>query len=130
MKSLGILSATFLLLALSHLAIAANGEDATGRVVSGPPNWAQDLYAAPITAINGEQILPRSMLTLEPGDYVLTARVAAQYTEREIGQDRFPRPEDVDFSITVEPGQDYSVRVQWNRQNLETPYELIVQPYE
>jgi hypothetical protein len=130
MKSVRVLSAILFLLALSPLAIAANGENANGRVVGGPPNPAQYLYEVQLTAINGERIIPREMLTLAPGDYVLTARVPAQYTEPEIGRHKFRRDRDVDFTLTVEPGRDYSVRVKWNRQSLETPFELLVEPYE
>ena len=127
MKSLRILYAFLCLIAMSHLAIAANEDGKTARVIGGPPNPAQYLYEVELTAINGERIIPRDMLTLEPGDYTLTARVPAQVTEPAIGQRRRRRAEEVDFDITLEAGHDYSVRAKWNRNDLEKPYELVVE---
>lgn len=115
------------LAALCQLAIAANGQPAKARVVGGPPNPAQYLYGVELTAINGERIIPRDMLTLVPGTYTLTARVPAQVTEAAVGQRKRRSAEDVDFDITLEPGRDYSVRVKWNRSSLQKPYELIIE---
>lgn len=127
MKHLTTLISAAALAALCQFAIAANGEPAMARVVGGPPNPVQYLYEVELTAINGERIIPRDMLTLEPGDYTLTARVPAQVTEPAVGQRKRRWAEDVDFEITLEPGRDYSVRVKWNRGSLEKPYELVVE---
>lgn len=115
------------LAALCQLAIAANAEPATARIIGGPPKLAQHVYEVELTAINGERIIPRRMLTLAPGDYTLTARVPARFTEPAVRQRKRLWDEHVDFDITLEPGQDYSVQVKWHRGDLETPYELIVQ---
>lgn len=112
--------------AICHLAVAANGEPAQARVITGPPNFAQYLYEVELTAINGDNIIPREMLTLEPGHYTLTARVPARFTEPAISQRKRRWDHDVDFEITLEPGRDYSVVVKWNRLSLEQPYELVV----
>lgn len=112
--------------AICHVAIAANGEPADARVIGGPPNFAQYIHEVELTAINGERIAPRDMLTLEPGDYTLTARIPAEVTEAAVAQRRRKWDRHVDFDITLEPGRDYSVRVKWHRGNLEKPYELLV----
>ncbi|MEE4302864.1 MAG: hypothetical protein V2J19_01820 [Wenzhouxiangella sp.] len=127
MRSSKILVSAAALAALCQLAIAANGEPATARVVGGPPNPVQYLYEVELTAINGKRIIPREMLTLEPGDYTLTARIPAQVTEPAVGQRKRRWDRHVDFDITLEAGRDYSVRVKWNRSNLEKPYELLVE---
>lgn len=122
--------AAITLAAFFQLAFAGNQAPAKARVVGGPPNPVQYLYEVELTAINGERIIPRDMLTLEPGDYTLTARIPAQVTEPAVGQRKRRWAEDVDFDITLEPGQAYSVRVKWNRQNLKTPYELVIDTYD
>ncbi len=122
--------AAITLAACFQLAFAGNEAPAKARVVGGPPNPAQYLYEVELTAINGERIIPRDMLTLEPGDYTLTARIPAQVTEAAVGQRKRRWVEDVDFDITLEAGQDYSVRVKWNRQNLQKPYELVIGTYD
>lgn len=112
--------------ALCQLAVAANGEPAKARVISGPDQLAQYVYEVELTAIDGEYIGPRRMLELEPGDYTLTARVPARFTEAAVGQRKRRVDEEVDFDITLEPGRHYSVQVKWQRTNLENPYELVV----
>lgn len=112
--------------ALCHLAVAANGEPEKARVISGPEKLAQYLYEVELTAIDGEYIGSRKMLTLEPGDYTLTARVPARFTQAAVGQRKRRVDEEVDFDITLEPGRHYSVQVKWDRTNIETPYELVV----
>lgn len=124
-RSMTIL-ATIALAAVFQLAFAGNQAPAKARVVGGPPNPVQYIYEVELTAINGERIIPRDMLTLEPGDYTLTARVPARVTEPAVGQRKRRWSEDVNFDITLEAGRDYSVRVQWNRGNLQTPYELVI----
>lgn len=124
-RSMTIL-ATAALAAVFQLAFAGSQAPAKARVVGGPPNPVQFIYEVELTAINGERIIPRDMLTLEPGDYTLTARVPARVTEPAVGQRKRRWSEDVDFDITLEAGRDYSVRVQWNRGNLQTPYELVI----
>lgn len=118
--------AAIMLAAFFQLALADNQAAAKARVVGGPPNPVQYLYEVELTAINGERIIPRDMLTLEPGEYILTARVPAQVTEAAVGQRKRRWAEDVNFDITLEPGRDYSVRVKWNRGNLQKPYELVI----
>lgn len=122
-----VLLASAVLVALCQLAIAANGEPSEARVISGPLKLAQHTYEVELTAVNGEYIGPRKILTLEPGDYTLTARIPARFTESAVGQRMRRGDENVDFDITLEPGRDYSVQVKWHRGNLETPYELIVE---
>jgi len=126
MRYLLVLLTGTALAATGHLAVAASGESADARVLGGPPNLAQYLYEVELTAINGERIAPRDMLTLEPGDYTLTARIPAQVTEPAIAQRRRKWDRHIDFDITLEPGHDYSVVVKWNRLSLEQPYELVV----
>lgn len=130
MRHAATLFAGTMLVALSQLAIAANGEPAKARVVGGPPNEVQYLYEVELTAINGERIIPREMLTLEPGEYTLTARVPARVTEAAVGQHKRRWAEDVNFDITLEPGKDYRVRAKWHRSNLEKPYELVIEEVE
>ncbi|RFF32818.1 hypothetical protein [Wenzhouxiangella sediminis] len=127
MKYLSTLISAAALAALCQFAVAANGEPAKARVVGGPPDPVQYLYEVELTAINGERIIPREMLTLEPGDYTLTARIPAQVTEPAVGQRKRRWDRHVDFDITLEPGRDYSVRVKWNRSSLEKPYELLIE---
>lgn len=124
-RSMTILT-TAALAAVFQLAFAGSQAPAKARVVGGPPNPVQYIYEVELTAINGERIIPRDMLTLEPGNYTLTARVPARVTEPAVGQRKRRWSEDVDFDITLESGRDYSVRVQWNRGNLQTPYELVI----
>lgn len=123
-------SLTFLtmaaLAAFVQLAVAGNQAPAEARVLGGPPNPVQYLYEVELTAINGERIIPRDMLTLEPGDYTLTARIPAQVTEPAVGQRKRRWDRHVDFDITLEAGHDYSVRVKWNRSDRRQPYELVV----
>lgn len=130
MKYATTLIAGAVLALLCQAAIAANEQPAKARVVGGPPNPVQYLYEVELTAIDGERIIPRDMLTLEPGQYTLTARIPAQVTEPAVGQRKRRWMEDVDFDITLEPGRDYSVRVKWNRSNLQTPYELVIEEIE
>lgn len=124
--SISLLAAAALAV-LCQMALATNGESDRARVVGGPPNPVQYLYEVELTAINGERIIPRDMLTLEPGNYILTARVPAQITEPAVGQRKRRWAEDVDFEITLEPGRDYSVRAKWNRNDFEKPYELVIE---
>lgn len=130
MKHAMILLAGAVLAAMSQLAIAASGDAVKARVVGGPPNEVQYLYEVELTAINGERIIPREMLTLEPGDYTLTARVPAHVTEPAVGQHKRRWAEDVNFDITLEPGKDYRVRAKWHRSNFEKPYELVIEEVE
>lgn len=130
MKHATTLLTGFTLAALCQLAIAANGELAEARVFGGPPNLAQYVYEVELTAVNGEYIGPRSMLTLEPGDYTLTARVPAQVTEAAVGQRMRRVDEEVDFDITLEAGKDYRVRAKWHRTDFKKPYELIIEEAE
>lgn len=124
-RSLSILAAAAVA-AFFQLAVAGNQAPAEARVLGGPPNPAQYLYEVELTAINGERIIPRDMLTLEPGDYTLTARIPAQVTEAAINQRKRRWDRHVDFDITLEPGRDYSVRVKWNRSDRQQPYELVI----
>lgn len=130
MKRATILLAGFALAALCHSAIATNGEPAKARVFGGPAKQAQYVYEVELIAVDGEYIGPRSMLTLEPGDYTLTARVPAQLTEPAVGQRKRRVDEEVDFDITLEPGKDYRVRAQWHRSDFEKPYELMIEAVE
>lgn len=114
------------LAALCHLAVGDSGELAKARVISGPNKLAQYVYEVELTAIDGEYIGSRKMLTLDPGDYTLTARVPARFTEAAVGQRKRRVDEEVDFEITLEPGRHYSVQVKWDRTNIENPYELII----
>lgn len=109
-----------------QLAVAGNQTPAQARVLGGPPNPAQYIYEVELAAIDGERIIPRDMLTLEPGDYTLTARIPARVTQPAIGQRKRRWDRHVDFDITLEPGRDYSVRVKWNRSDRQRPYELVV----
>lgn len=130
MRQARTLLAGFMLVAICQLATPASGEPAKARVFGGPPNLAQYIYEIELTAVNGEYIGPRSMLTLESGDYTLTARVPAQLTEPAVGQRKRRFDEEVDFDITLEPGKDYRVRAKWHRNSFEKPYELIIEAIE
>jgi hypothetical protein len=105
---------------------AANDEPDPARVISGPANLAQYLYEVELTAVDGNYIGRRQLLTLEPGDYTLTARIPARFTEAAVGQRKKRWDEEVDFDISLKPGADYGVQVKWNRTNLAKPYELVV----
>jgi hypothetical protein len=59
--------------------------------------------------------------------YTLTARIPAEYTEAKVGQSKRKWTEDVDFELTLEEGRVYRVRGKWNRGDLETPYELVIE---
>lgn len=119
--------ASVLLAGVAGAAFASNGDTAQARVLGGPPDPVQFIYEVELTAINGERIIPRDMLTLEPGRYTLTARVPAQITEPAVGQRKRRWSEDVNFEITLDPGKDYRVRAKWHRNDFEKPYELLIE---
>lgn len=115
------------LVAVCQFALAANPAPAKARVLGYPPNQVQDLFQIQFTAIDGEDIVPRKRLNLDPGTYTLTARIPAEYTEAKVGQSKRKWTEDVDFELTLEEGHVYRVRGKWNRSDLETPYELVIE---
>lgn len=114
------------LLAVSQLAFAGNQAPAKARVLGTPPNAVQNLFVVQFTAIDGEDIVPRNRLNLDPGTYTLTARIPAKFTEAAVGQHKRKWTEDVDFELTLEEGEVYRVRGKWNRSDLENPYDLVI----
>lgn len=114
-------------LLIAALAPAEDTETAQARVLGGPPNQAQYLFEVQFTAIDGENIVPRDRLLLDPGTHTLTVRIPAEYTEAAVGQNRRTWSDDVDVEVSVEAGEVYRVRGKWNRSDLEKPYELVVE---
>lgn len=125
MKGFTIIATAAALLALGVEALADSQETKDARVIGGPPAPARYLFEVEFTAIDGENIAPREMLTLEPGTYTFTARIPARYTRSAIEQRRRSRSELVDFELTLEPGKAYSVQGKWNRNDRQKPYELV-----
>lgn len=121
---------TFSALALALLLIAplAAATDAPqrSRLVNGPAVPSQDIFTVEFVRIDGERIQPRQMLTLDPGQYTLTVRIPAHYTQPAHGQRLARRDLDVEVEIDVAEGQDYRIRGQWNRGSLAEPWALLI----
>jgi len=119
---------TFLLCGLAGAGAGSGTEKA--RIINGPINPVQDIFEVTFVGLDGKNIAPRTMLTLEPGDYTLTVDIPAQYTRPAFAQRLVRRNELVDIDLTVEAGQDYSLRGKWNRGSLQEPWELLFEPFD
>jgi hypothetical protein len=124
------------LLAVSALATAAVPTAAPGpesaQINGGPASPNRDVFAVEFTAIDGDNISPRDVLWLEPGTYRITVRVDEEFTVSPAWQINRPQTQDdyVSFDLTLEAGQRYDIRGQYNRNNRNQPYNIIVDRVE
>ncbi|OAB61026.1 hypothetical protein AY599_24565 [Leptolyngbya valderiana BDU 20041] len=124
------------LLALSSLGLAAvptadPGPD-SAQINGSPGSPNRDVFAVEFTAIDGDNISPRDVLWLEPGSYEITVRVDEAFTVSPAWHIRRPQTQDdyVSFELTLEAGKRYDIRGQYNRNNRNRPYNIIVDRVE
>lgn len=91
----------------------------------GRPN--QDIFEVRFIEINGNNIVPREFLWLEPGTYTIRVVINAQHTrppQRKISR----RDESSTYVIELEleAGKTYQVRGRYNRDDPEPPYSVIL----
>ncbi|MEN1726795.1 MAG: hypothetical protein AAGJ52_00020 [Pseudomonadota bacterium] len=100
----------------------------SAQINGGPGSPNRDVFAVEITAIDGDNISPREVMWLEPGTYEIKVRVDERFTISPEWQIRRPQTQDdfVTFELTLEAGKRYDIRGQYNRNNRNRPYDIIV----
>jgi len=100
----------------------------SAQINGGPGSPNRDVFAIEFTAIDGDEIFPRDILWLEPGAYEITARVDQAYTDSPPRVFHNPPTQDeyVTFQLDLEAGKFYNIRGQYNRNNRQRPYDIIV----
>lgn len=97
-----------------------------------PPLRNQDIFAVRFVEINGNNIVPREFMWLEPGTYRIRVAILAAHTrppQRQLGP-RDEDPEQYVIELELEAGKTYQVRGRFNRDNPEQPFSVILHKVE
>jgi len=97
--------------------------------ISGKPGIpVQDLYAVNFIEINGQNIIPRSVLWLEPGSYTIKVQILATYARppasRAKRRDDYPDHNVIELEL--EAGKTYEIRGRFNRGSEGPQYSVIL----
>jgi hypothetical protein len=104
-----------------------------GQIVGSPAAPARDLYPVEIVAIDGENILPREVLWLEPGKYEFTVSATIVDPQGQRSLRRNPRFEERGLNkieVVVEAGKTYHLAVRYTGEDRRAPYSTVVHRVE
>ena len=102
------------------------------QITGSPALRNQDIFEVRFVEINGNNIVPREFLWLEPGTYRIRVTILAQHTrppQRQVGPPR-EDPEHNIIELELEAGKTYHVRGRFNRGNPDQPYSVILHKVE
>jgi hypothetical protein len=104
--------------------------------ITGSPGFPnQDIFEVRFVEINGNNIVPREFIWLEPGTYSIRVAINAKHTrppQRRLG----PPREELEYNVIyleLEAGKTYHIRARYNRdeRNLrDQPYSVILYKVE
>ncbi|NGX14969.1 hypothetical protein [Wenzhouxiangella sp. XN24] len=103
------------------------GPDAA-QISGRPGNEVQDIYPVNFIEINGKNLIPRSILWLEPGSYTIKVQVLA--TQPRPPAARARRHQDYPghnvIELELEAGKTYEIRARFNKGSEGPPYSVIL----
>ncbi len=109
------------------------GPDAA-RLSGSPGKSTEDIFEVRFVEINGENILAREFLWLEPGTYTVKVTILADMTQpriRDLDVVRDEQPEGYNvIDLELEAGKTYHVRGRYNKDNPEMPFSTILHRVE
>lgn len=109
------------------------GPDAA-RLAGSPAKITEDIFEVRFVEINGENILAREFLWLEPGTYTVKVTILADMTQpriRDLDVVRDQQPEGYNvIDLELEAGKTYHVRGRYNKDNPEMPFSTILHRVE
>lgn len=109
------------------------GPDAA-RLSGSPAKITEDIFEVRFVEINGENILAREFLWLEPGTYTVKVTILADMTQpriRDLDVVRDEQPEGYNvIDLELEAGKTYHVRGRYNKDNPEMPFSTILHRVE
>ena len=109
------------------------GPDAA-RLAGAPAKITEDIFEVRFVEINGENILAREFLWLEPGTYTVKVTILADMTQpriRDLDVVRDEQPEGYNvIDLELEAGKTYHVRGRYNKDNPEMPFSTILHRVE
>ena len=100
-----------------------------GQIVGSPAAPARDLYPVDIVAIDGENILPRDVLWIEPGKYEFTVSATVTNPRGLRSLRRNPQLEDRGLNkieVVVEAGKTYHLASRYTGEDRRAPYSTVV----
>ena len=113
---------------------AKPGPDAA-QISGSPARRNQDIFEVRFVEINGNNIVPREFMWLEPGTYSIRVAINAAHTrppQRRLG----PKSEDLEYNVIeleLEAGKTYQIRARYNREETglrDQPYSVILYKVE
>ncbi len=134
------LSTILPILLVALLPVSAQAEDfetvspgPDAAKISGRPGIeVQDIYAVNFIEINGQNIIPRSILWLEPGSYTIKVQILA--TQPRPPASRAKRHQDYPghnvIELELEAGKTYEIRARFNKGSEGPPYSVILHRVE
>lgn len=109
------------------------GPDAA-RLAGSPGKVTDDIFEVRFVEINGENIVSREFLWLEPGTYTVKVTILADMTQpriRDLDVVRDPQPKGYNvIDLELEAGKTYHVRGRYNKDNPEMPFSTILHRIE
>lgn len=102
------------------------------QITGSPPLRNQDIFEVRFVQINGNNIVPREFMWLEPGTYRIRVVIDAEHTrppQRRFGPPREGLEHNV-IELELEAGKTYHIRGRYNRDNREQPYSVILHKVE
>ena len=112
---------------------AQPGPDAA-RLAGSPGKVTDDIFEVRFVEINGENIVAREFMWLEPGTYTVKVAILADMTQpriRELDIVRAQPPEGYNvIDLEIEAGKTYHVRGRYNKDNPDMPFSTILHRVE
>jgi len=114
----------------NELPFAKPGPEAA-MIVGAVGSRANYIYPVDFTAIDGQNIHPREVMWLKPGEYELTVRafVADAPGLRRGVRSRSAEGNDR-INVAVEPGKEYSIGAKYDPEEPARPYKTVVYQVE
>lgn len=105
------------------------GPDAA-RLSGSPGKVTDDLFEVRFIEINGENILPREFVWLEPGTYTVKVTILADMIKprlRGAGASGDQQAEDYNvIDLVLEAGKTYHVRGRYHKDNRKAPFSTVL----
>jgi hypothetical protein len=137
-RRLTALALSALLALVAPLSAWASGVPTTNpgphaaQITGSPPLRNQDIFEVRFIEINGNNIVPREFLWLEPGTYRIRVTILAEHTRPPQRRPGPPRddPEHNVIELELEAGKTYHIRGRFNRDNPDQPFSVILHKVE
>lgn len=100
-----------------------------GQIVGSPAVPARDLYPVTVVTIDGDNVLPRETIWLQPGKYTLTVSatiINPKGLPNSGRSNRFQEDGLNEIEVVVEAGKTYYLAAHYDGKDRRAPYSTVV----